>query len=109
MTGTMALLGWLCTLGLIVLLVLIAGNLAMVMAHKLLSLYGDRVRADERQRVGASLGADAWWFSESPETCSALRLYAQTLVTGVSPGVSGLREEWRKMNTDTSTVVTSGG
>ena len=106
MSAFMSVVGWLCTLGLIVLLVLIAGNLAMVMAYKLLDLYGDRVRADERQRVGASLGSDAWWFSESPETCSALRLYAQTLVTGCSPGVSGLREEWRKMNAPTSGAAT---
>ena len=98
MTTFMQVLGWLCTLGLIVLLVLIAANLAMVMAHKLLCLYGDRVRADEQQRIGARIGADAWWFSESPQTCSALRLYAQTLVTGSSPGISGLRDEWRKVN-----------
>ena len=100
MTTFMSVLGWLCTLGLIVLLILIAGDLLFVLLHKLLRLYGDRIENETRQRVGAELGSDAWWFGESPDTSAAMRLYAQTLVTGMSPGVSQLRDEWRKMRSD---------
>lgn len=105
MTTLMTVLGWACTLGLILLLILIAGDLLFVLLHKLLRLYGDRIENETRQRVGAELGSDAWWFSESPDTSNAMRLYAQTLVTGSSPGISQLRDEWRKMATaDKSTA-----
>lgn len=53
------------------------------------------VAAKTLAEAGRSLGATAWWFSESPDTSLAIRIVAERMANGLAFDSSQMRDQWR--------------
>lgn len=96
--------GWFCLAVLSLAVCAAACGWAGYMISKALERFEWAVDSKTRAEVGRSIGASAWWFSESPDTSLALRILAERLMTQGDADANQWREQWRKARQSPQTV-----
>lgn len=73
----------------------LSATLAFESFWELISRVQEQGGRKEYNRFANQIITDSWWFSESKEANSAMKIYGQNMRNG-SSDISTIREEWRK-------------
>jgi hypothetical protein len=87
-------MGWLAIIGIICIAIMLLLCLLCDCASRLAKPIIWRLDAASRRDIASKMMADSWWFSESPETQTALHMYADKIITQRGD-TSELRDRWR--------------
>lgn len=88
--------GWFVIAALALALACFAICCVLWLYEKAMERFESAVAAKTLASTGRSLGATAWWFSESPDTSLAIRIVAERMVDGRGFDSNQMREQWRK-------------
>jgi hypothetical protein len=99
MDNVVTFFGWFCLAVLSLAACAAACGAAAYWVSKAMERFEWAIDIKTRHEVGRSIGASAWWFSESPDTSLALRILSEKLINNGCADADQWRQQWREAKT----------